>query len=115
MQQQESSSAEPVCHCPCLLVSSKWDFLNGLNLTKKELEVYLEEEIANLRGNLTIDPKGTSAFKNTKISAPDSRPSSAAVGALGIILLTVIFGLILISDVLSFFRSRSWTPGRKEP
>ncbi|CAG2235487.1 unnamed protein product [Mytilus edulis] len=115
MQQQESSSAEPVCHCPCSLVSSKWDFLNGLNLTKKELEVYLEEEIANLRGNLTIDPKGTSAFKNTKISAPDSRPSSAAVGALGIILLTVIFGLILISDVLSFFRSRSWTLGRKEP
>ncbi|XP_071163961.1 uncharacterized protein [Mytilus edulis] len=115
MPQQESSSAEPVCNCPCSLVSSKWDFLNGLNLTKKELEVYLEEEIANLRGNLTIDPKGTSAFKNTKISAPDSRPSSAAVGALGIILLTVIFGLILISDVLSFFRSRSWTPGRKEP
>ncbi|XP_052105415.1 uncharacterized protein LOC127738271 isoform X2 [Mytilus californianus] len=112
--QTESSSLESYCHCPCSSGSSKWDYLNGLNLTKEQLEVYLEEELANLRGNLTIDPKGTSAFKNTKISAPDSRPSSAAVGALGIILLTVIFGLIIISDVLSFFRSRSWTPGRKE-
>jgi hypothetical protein len=52
---------------------------------------------------LTIDAKETSAFKNTKISAPDSRPSSAAMGALGVVLMTVIFALIILSDCITFF------------
>lgn len=97
------------CQCPCTTnLSTKWNFLENLTLTREELEVYLEDELTELRRNLTIDAKETSAFKNTKISAPDSRPSSAAMGALGVVLMTVIFALIILSDCITFLRHRSY-------
>lgn len=97
------------CQCSCTTnLGAKWNFLENLTLTREELEVYLEDELTELRRNLTIDAKETSAFKNTKISAPDSRPSSAAMGALGVVLMTVIFALIILSDCITFFRHRSY-------
>lgn len=103
------SQGSSTCQCLCNTnVGTRWDFLENLTLTREELEVYLEDRLKELRRNLTIDAKETSAFKNTKISASDSRPSSAAMGALGVVLMTVFFGLIILSDCITFFRHKSY-------
>ena len=49
-----------------------------------------------------IDPKSTHAAQNKLISKTDDRKSSAIIGLVGIVVLSSVFGLIFISDVINF-------------
>ncbi|XP_069131441.1 uncharacterized protein [Argopecten irradians] len=62
-----------------------------------------QEEI---KQELTVDKKKTSANIRRYISAPDDRKSSQAIGSVGAILLAVPIVLILLSDVLNVLKTK---------
>ena len=49
--------------------------------------------------NLTIDAKSTSKSRRKLVSVYDSRPTSRAVGCLGIVFISVPISLMLLSDL----------------
>lgn len=59
------------------------------------------EAIKRILRELDVDVRSTSAFKRTKSSASDKRVSSAAIGALGITIMCLVFGLFVMSDVVT--------------
>ncbi|CAI9717622.1 Hypothetical predicted protein [Octopus vulgaris] len=69
-----------------------------------ETEAEIKERMENTRKELTVKKNATSRYIATKISAPDERVSSQTMGALAIIMLSVIAGLIIIPDILYFLK-----------
>ena len=69
------------CLCPCNTINS-------------ELRFYTEEEIqqkiAELVHEISIDKKNTALSKRKLISASDNRTSAAAVGSFGVIVLSLL-------------------------
>lgn len=76
--------------------------MNGLNLSRDDLILILKSELDAIRRNLIIDAKTTSAFRNSKISAPDYRKSSAMMGYTGVALISVPILFVLIIDAMRF-------------
>ena len=54
-----------------------------------------------IKDELTVETKDLSATVRLKSSAQDSRPSAAAVGSLGIILIVIATVLIITPDVIT--------------
>ena len=72
------------------------DLTQVYNMSVSELKTKLAQDIKNA---LTIDVSSLSKTLAKKISAPDRRVSSQSTGYLAITLLTVVFGLIVLSDL----------------
>jgi hypothetical protein len=66
----------------------------------------LEEHVKRLIENTLIDKKGTSAYKNKKISAYDGRVSSSAIGWIGIVCICVSFICIMCTDVTDWTKTK---------
>ena len=78
------------CSCECSN--------NNANMTQEELAGKLEE----LRRVLLVDKKETVRAKLKLVSAKDDRPTSKAIGSLGIIIITGMIVLILALDASNF-------------
>ncbi|CAG2233631.1 unnamed protein product [Mytilus edulis] len=61
----------------------KWGHLKELNLTQNDLKEIMEDEMNEMKNNLTIDSKNISAAIRKRISARDDRLSAASVGRWG--------------------------------
>ena len=72
------------------------DMTDIYNMSMEELKETLSERI---KKELAINTSTLSRVLAKKISAPDQRTSSQSTGYLAIILLVVVFGLIVLSDV----------------
>nr|XP_022310409.1 uncharacterized protein LOC111115839 [Crassostrea virginica] len=59
----------------------------------------LQEKVIEMKKNLSVDIKNTSAYRRSLTCALDQRPSSAYVGYLGITILTLMGGLLLCADL----------------
>ncbi|ESO86969.1 hypothetical protein LOTGIDRAFT_166704 [Lottia gigantea] len=88
----------------------KIDHLNHSYICK-ELKSYimrsltveeLLEELTRLQGNLTIDKQSLSATIRKKTSAVDNRPSAQSIGYVGVIILSTVFGLLILLDIRLF-------------
>eukprot|EP00105_Crassostrea_gigas_P039404 XP_019923552.1 PREDICTED: uncharacterized protein LOC105330194 [Crassostrea gigas] len=68
--------------------------------------------IEERKKELTIDPKETNAFKLSKISVYEERPTAKGIGILGIVLLGSFFAFIIVLDCqrLEQFCSRKTDP-----
>lgn len=78
--------------CPC--------GLGGGNLTNE----MLQEKLTKLKTILTVDKTKTSSYIRKLTSAKDNRPSSQAIGAVGLVFIIITFGLIVLSDVVNFIQ-----------
>ncbi|VDI69911.1 Hypothetical predicted protein [Mytilus galloprovincialis] len=76
----------------------KWDQLNSRKLTFEEKKEMMNDELAELKTNLTIDKSNISAAIRRKTSAPDYRTSSSGLGCFGITLLVISLSLIVYAD-----------------
>ena len=85
------------CMCPCTSIGTKWDYLDGLNLTREQLVLHLSKDLLQLTQTITTDVKKTSAYLNKKNSASDNRVSSIVLGYLGSVM--IIIPIILIIHV----------------
>ncbi|XP_076095468.1 uncharacterized protein LOC143066423 isoform X2 [Mytilus galloprovincialis] len=90
MNDPGASGKNMSCSCKCEDRNVPYLQINSRELTER-----LEE----LRENLTIPKHQTSRYKRTKTSMSDHRMSSATIGVFGVIILTVVFGSILIIDI----------------
>ena len=60
----------------------------------------LQEAVEEIKKNLTVDAKKTSKNVRRKTSAPDARPSSATSGIFAISLMVLVFGSLVMLDVV---------------
>ncbi|CAG2233604.1 unnamed protein product [Mytilus edulis] len=88
-----------IIECPVY----KWGHLKEQNLTKDDLKDIMQEELNEIKNNLTIDSKNISATIRKHISARDDRPSAASVGYLGVALLVVPLVMIILADAPKVF------------
>ena len=60
----------------------------------------VQEKITVIKKNLIVEKRILSATVRKKISAKDSRTSAKATGVLGVIIVLVVLGIIVMSDIL---------------
>lgn len=68
----------------------------------EELKEEMAPELAEMKKNLTVDPKKMSSFLNTKVSKGDERKSSKQIGVLGIVFLTIEVCALVLADLISY-------------
>ncbi|VDI47767.1 Hypothetical predicted protein, partial [Mytilus galloprovincialis] len=81
----------------------KWGHLKELNLTQNDLKEIMEDEMNEMKNNLTIDSKNISAAIRKRISARDDRLSVASVGYVGVALLLIPLVMIIVVDAPRVF------------
>ncbi|KAH9513535.1 hypothetical protein Btru_033309 [Bulinus truncatus] len=79
-------------YCPCSCSSIK--------LRPQSNEILRKQIVAHL----TVPVKSLSFFQNQLNSKNDPRPSSTTIGYLGILLVTLVFGLLISSDVFTLVK-----------
>lgn len=90
-KEPSSDGTELARHCICH---------TDVNQTEEEKLQFTEELVANL----TIDVKNTSANRRKYKSAEDPRPSARNIGGFGAVILGLVFGGLVLSDVPTFVR-----------
>ncbi|XP_071087721.1 uncharacterized protein [Haliotis cracherodii] len=91
------SDVQEICLCRC----------GERLILANETKLFLEQFDIEIKENLTLDTKSLSAYIRTKTSAEDERPSAQSFGYLGITLLSITFGVFILSDLLSLFKIAS--------
>ncbi|VDI15757.1 Hypothetical predicted protein [Mytilus galloprovincialis] len=81
----------------------KWGHLKEFNLTQNDLKEIMEDEMNEMKKNLTIDSKNISAAIRKRISARDDRLSAASVGYVGVALLLIPLVMIIVVDAPRVF------------
>ncbi|CAC5404314.1 unnamed protein product [Mytilus coruscus] len=84
----------------------KWGYLNSMNLTIEEKKELMKDELVELKANLTVEKKNTSAAIRRRISAHDDRPSASSVGYFAIVLLVIPLVLIVCVDCIRCCQSK---------
>lgn len=92
------------CSCDYKAKVDYWASHNVTNMTYDEIVEWLQPKIKELEKILTVDKTNVSAILNKKISAKDSRPSARNIGVFGIVMLSAIAVLIILSDMTSLSR-----------
>lgn len=64
----------------------------------------LEEWVNEVKKDLTVNRKTTSAYTRTQISVYEERPSAVTIGVTGILLICTIALLLLLSDMIDLFK-----------
>lgn len=82
------------CMCPCNMVHTPKNF------TDEELTKNIEE----IKKKLAVNKDQLSSNIRKKISVMDDRPSARAVGSVGVVILTVCFGLLIALDYVTLTR-----------
>ena len=90
------STVRSTCRCPCNKVGDP--ALNNMTVAET-LKV-----VKQIKQELMVDKSELSSTKRKKISAPDERPSSRGLGALGIVVLISILCMLIIGDAHAFGR-----------
>ncbi|CAC5419951.1 unnamed protein product [Mytilus coruscus] len=93
------------CMCPKSTTSSKWLFIQDMNLTISELKKIVEEDFEkNIKHEITVNTNTLSKTLRQKTSAPDYRKSSSSLGWLSIIIITLPVVLMVLMDIINFFQ-----------
>lgn len=71
---------------------------NNYTVTDKTSEQILKE-ILEIKKNLTVKKSTLSSYTRQKISAPDGRWSSAALGSVGVVIIVSASVLVILSDI----------------
>ncbi|CAC5390344.1 unnamed protein product [Mytilus coruscus] len=79
--------SSPYCTCTCQNVTTT---------------LSLEESIQKIVNNIKVDSRKMSSYTRKLTSAKDSRPSSENIGYFGIVMLSTIFGMLVVLDFQRF-------------
>ncbi|XP_071119850.1 uncharacterized protein [Mytilus edulis] len=84
-----SGTSSSTCYCPCSAsVASS-------SITTEELQAKIDK----IQTELTVDKKETSSYKRRLTSAPDNRVSAQSIGYVGVVILTIVIGLLIVIDI----------------
>nr|XP_019919236.2 uncharacterized protein LOC105319174 [Crassostrea gigas] len=100
------SSNESMTHC----VNGAWTTtamtctVSFISANSILLNQTIEEWIEDIKKELTVDKKATSAYTRSLISVYDARPSAVAIGGVGIGMLCLVGLILLLPDLINIFR-----------
>ena len=79
------------CTCDCHIheVITNYNLVRNVPVTK-------------IRNALIIDKKKLSSTKRKLTSAPDKRTSASVVGYTGVLVLTLVLGIVIVSDIVNY-------------
>ncbi|XP_048745395.2 keratin, type I cytoskeletal 10-like [Ostrea edulis] len=101
-------SIEELCDCDCDYMDKIENFKNtynpNVNKTTQELVKMLKEDLKKVKKALELQKKDIPAVKAQKISAPDVRPSAKYIGLIGVVSMVIVFGGIVVLDLISLPR-----------
>jgi hypothetical protein len=83
------------CPCPCK------DEYNSQNFTREEWFDILAPQLDMIKQELKLNKYNLSSNIRRRTSASDNRTLSKGIGITGIICLTLVIGLIILSDISS--------------
>ncbi|XP_021373347.1 uncharacterized protein LOC110463238 isoform X2 [Mizuhopecten yessoensis] len=104
-----NTCAEALEYCPCDCAyydKLKYWEENPLpeGLTDDEKKETVRPEMEATKKQLTVNKTDLSSFRNKKISASDDRSSAKGLGMLGAIMLGLVFGSLVLCDLVSLKR-----------
>ncbi|XP_052093870.1 thrombospondin-2-like [Mytilus californianus] len=112
VQINETVIKKNVCYetkCPVF----KWINLKSENLTIEDKKEMMKGELVDLKANLTIDKKNTSAAIRRRTSARDNRPFATLMGYVGVIILIIPVVLIIYADFTKCCQSKKISRKKK--
>ncbi|VDI52170.1 CUB and sushi domain-containing protein [Mytilus galloprovincialis] len=62
------------------------------------------EDIEEVLNNIRVQRKDTSAYRRSLISVKDERLSSKVIGITGVIIFTILIGIIVVPDLITLFK-----------
>ncbi|XP_071136876.1 C4b-binding protein beta chain-like [Mytilus edulis] len=62
------------------------------------------EDIEEVLNNIRVQRKDTSAYRRSLISVKDERLSSKVIGITGVIIFTILIGIIVVPDLMTLFK-----------
>uniref|UniRef100_K1QI04 Uncharacterized protein n=1 Tax=Magallana gigas TaxID=29159 RepID=K1QI04_MAGGI len=71
------------------------------SMTTEITQEIIQEKIENIQKNLTVNKKETNQYIRTLTSAPDERQSAKNIGIVGVTVISVVFGVIMLSDCIN--------------
>ncbi|XP_071119854.1 uncharacterized protein [Mytilus edulis] len=84
-----SGTSSSTCYCPCSATVA------SSSITTEELQAKIDK----IQTELTVDKKETSSYKRKLTSAPDNRVSAQSIGYVGVVILTIVIGLLIVIDI----------------
>ncbi|XP_056014074.1 uncharacterized protein LOC130052616 [Ostrea edulis] len=81
--------ASKSCNCSC----------NSGGIDFDDLDPVTQEKVNNISKELKVDTRNTSSHTRTLVSVSDPRPSAQAAGYIGILILTIVFGSLVLLDL----------------
>ncbi|VDI27273.1 Hypothetical predicted protein [Mytilus galloprovincialis] len=84
-----SRTSSSTCYCPCSATVA------SSSITTEELQAKIDK----IQTELTVDKKETSSYKRRLTSAPDNRVSAQSIGYVGVVILTIVIGLLIVIDI----------------
>ncbi|XP_053406923.1 mucin-5AC-like [Mercenaria mercenaria] len=95
------TSTSAACTCGCSDLS---EFIGGYKSDPAWLNMTTEEKVAYLVVKLQVDKTKLSATIRKKTSAQDNRVVAKSVGYVAIAFICIVFGLMIVSDGIRFFK-----------
>lgn len=97
-----STTLNSACECPCSELGNQ-----------DTTEFLIEKQVMNFRKKLEelehairINPKTTSKYRGTRISAADDRVSSKVIGCIGAFIICLFIGIVVLFDAIRFWHLR---------
>ena len=92
-----------MCPCSCAY-KAKLEFWKKMNFTTQQMLEYMAPLMKEVMDDMKLDKKKISKNIRKRTSAPDERKSAQQMGVVGIVVISVAFGMIIIFDILAIRR-----------
>ncbi|XP_061185519.1 uncharacterized protein LOC133193573 [Saccostrea echinata] len=104
-----NSATSELCESICFFVHSADSYTVSSTKPLSEwcpelTEEVIQEKIGNIQKNLTVNPKETNQYIRTLTSAPDDRQSAKNIGIVGVTVISVVFGIVILSDCINIVK-----------
>lgn len=97
-------TAEKMCPCDCEFKRRLEILSTNSDIPIEELKIQLAPEIEQLKKSLAVDVTKLASSRRKKISAGDKRKSSEQIGYVGAIIIAIVFGLVILIDIVAIKR-----------
>ncbi|CAC5425742.1 unnamed protein product [Mytilus coruscus] len=97
-----STTLISACECPC----SKLGKQNTTEFPIEEQNMHIRKRLEELENAIRINPKTTSKYRATRLSAADDLFSAKVIGYIGAFIICLLIGIVVLFDAIHFWQLR---------
>ena len=94
------------CTCPCKAAPGWY------NLTKEKVAAWLQRYADQVRSDLALDKRALNSFRRQRTSVSDPRRSATGIGAVGVVIVCGVIGVIISCDSPRLWKHAMWLKRR---